>query len=301
MNMTNEQYNAKVNSYASTINEALNSLLTETCKSYQPVIDAMKYSLMAGGKRIRPMLLLEFNRICGGSYETALPFACAMEMIHTYSLIHDDLPCMDNDTLRRGKPTCHVKFGETTAVLAGDGLLTYAFETMSSVFMKNSIVPQANIMRAIHEMAAAAGYNGMIGGQIIDTDEKCRPQNLAQLKELQELKTGAIIKAACKVGCILAGASQEQIEKACEYADCIGLAFQIEDDILDIISTGEQMGKTVGKDLEQNKVTFPGLVGMEESLSTVDSLTSQAVTAVSSFEDAEFLQMLAQKLKDRKC
>lgn len=301
MNMTNAEYNVKISSYTSAINEALDSAIPETGKTYQSVIDAMKYSLMAGGKRIRPILLLEFNRICGGSYETALPFACALEMIHTYSLIHDDMPCMDNDTLRRGKPTCHVKFGENIALIAGDGLLTYAFQIMSSTFVKTGIIPNASILRAIHEIAEAAGYNGMVGGQTIDIDEKCKPTNIVGLKELQELKTGAIIKAACKVGCILAGASQEQIEKACEYADCIGLAFQIEDDILDITSTDEEMGKTVGKDSCQNKVTFPSLVGIEESRNMIDNLTSQAITAVSSFNDSEFLQMLAQRLKDRKC
>lgn len=262
------------------------------------VTDAMRYSIQNGGKRIRPMLTLEFCRVCGGDPLTALPFACAVEMIHTYSLIHDDLPCMDDDDLRRGKPSCHKKFGESYALLAGDGLLTLAFETLTKA---NAVSPQ-NIVRAVRVLSDFAGVNGMIGGQVIDLLAEEKQADYETLQRIDSLKTGALIKSAVLLGCIAADVQEEAVLSAAEtYAENIGFAFQVVDDILDVTSDTDTLGKPVGSDAKNAKSTFVSLLGLEACKSLANRLTENAVQALDAFpRDTEFLKELANQLAVRK-
>lgn len=262
------------------------------------VTDAMRYSIQNGGKRIRPMLTLEFCRVCGGDPQTALPFACAVEMIHTYSLIHDDLPCMDDDDLRRGKPSCHKKFGESYALLAGDGLLTLAFETLTKAY---AISPQ-NIVRAVRVLSDFAGVNGMIGGQVIDLLSEEKQADYEILQRIDRLKTGALIKSAVLLGCIAANVQDEAVLSAAEtYAENIGFAFQVVDDILDVTSDTDTLGKPVGSDAKNAKSTFVSLLGLEACKSLANRLTENAVQALNAFpRDTEFLKDLANQLAVRK-
>lgn len=263
------------------------------------IFESCQYSAMAGGKRLRPALVLEFCRICGGDQQAALPFACALEMIHTYSLIHDDLPCMDDDDLRRGKPTNHKVYGEALAVLAGDGLLNLAFETASDP--ANTVLVSADTqVKAIRALSYASGMNGMIGGQVLDMQAEEAQISLEQLKTLQDLKTGALICAAAQLGCLIGGATEEQTAAALEYARCIGLAFQIQDDILDIEGDAEIFGKPIGSDAENSKSTYPSLLGLERCHQLVHELSQQAVEALTPFADAGILPELALSLADRK-
>ena len=251
---------------------------------------------MAGGKRLRPVIVLEFCRLCGGDIEKALPFACALEMIHTYSLIHDDLPCMDNDDLRRGRPTCHKAFDEATAVLAGDGLLTAAFETASAA----KDVPAETIVRCIRILGENAGMNGMIGGQVLDMGAEHRKISLDELRLLQKLKTGCLLRAACELGCAAAGATDEDtLTRARAYGEKLGLAFQIEDDILDIEGDAATLGKSIGKDAASEKSTFPSLLGLEECRELAEKLTEEAVNAVKPLNGHAFLVELARSLTGR--
>lgn len=268
-------------------------------KGQTVIFEACRYSAMAGGKRLRPALVLEFCRLCGGDIQAALPFACALEMIHTYSLIHDDLPCMDNDDLRRGKPTNHKVYGEATAVLAGDGLLNLAFETASDP-ANTALISAETQLRAIRVLSRASGMEGMIGGQVLDMQAEKTQISLAQLKTLQELKTGALIGAAAQLGCLIGGASEEQTQAALEYARCIGLAFQIQDDILDIEGDEETFGKPIGSDSENGKSTYPSLLGLERCHALVHELSEQAVHALTPFADAGMLPELARSLADRR-
>ena len=247
---------------------------------YADLREAMEYSLMAGGKRIRPVLVLESCRMCGGDPETALPFACAVEMIHTYSLIHDDLPAMDDDELRRGRPTNHMVYGEATAILAGDGLLTAAFQTLTQADLTAQQVMEAVACRSL-----AAGPEGSL--------------TRAELEQLQSLKTGALIAAAAELGCIAAGGSPEQREAVRRYAQCLGRAFQVQDDILDVTSTDEELGKPTGSDREKEKNTFVSLLGLERSRELVEELTAQAVAALDGFASRDFLVWLANTLAQR--
>ena len=237
------------------IEPALEKYLSrETHEGYDRIFEAAKYSAMAGGKRLRPVIVLEFCRLHGGDLKDALPFACALEMIHTYSLIHDDLPCMDNDDLRRGRPTCHKAFDEATAVLAGDGLLTAAFETASQAG-----VPAETALRCIRVLGENAGMNGMIGGQVLDMLSEHRRISEDELRLLQKLKTGCLLRAACELGCIAAGKTDEKtLSDARAYGDRLGLAFQIEDDILDI--EGEEKQKLTKRDLLDK---FAEVAGMQ--------------------------------------
>ena len=234
--------------------------------------------------------------MCGGDVEAALPFAGAVEMVHTYSLIHDDLPCMDDDDLRRGRPTNHKVFGEATAVLAGDGLLTAAFEMMTE---HRGSLPVQRVLNAIDCLSHAAGAAGMIGGQVLDMEGEIKTLGLAQLEQLQSLKTGALISAAAEMGCILAGGSDEQRQAVRTYAHCIGRAFQIRDDMLDVISTAEVLGKPIGSDAENGKSTFVTALGLERCGELVDELTQQAVEALGAFEHPDFHIWLAQLLSRR--
>lgn len=259
------------------------------------IYDAMRYSLLAGGKRIRPVLTLEFCRQSGGDIEKALPMACGLEMLHTYSLIHDDLPCMDNDDLRRGKPTNHVVYGECTAVLAGDALQAAAFDSMLSAELD-----AASIVAATKELALAAGTEGICGGQILDMEGEGKSLSINQVNIIHSLKTASMIKAACKIGVIAGGGTEDQLKAAEEYAECIGLAFQIRDDILDVTATTEMMGKTVGKDANSSKNTYAALLGIPECERIVSEMTDKAKNAIiGAFERPEFLCWLADMLADR--
>ena len=260
------------------------------------VCDAMRYSLSGGGKRIRPYLVLEFCRICGGDVQKAMPFAAAVEMIHTYSLIHDDLPCMDNDDLRRGKPACHIRYGYANALLAGDGLLTLAFATLAKAEL-----PPERIAKACAVLAREAGHLGMIGGQTMDLENEGKAVTLDTLRQTDCLKTVCLIRAACVLGCIAAGASEDAIHAAETYAKGVGLAFQIVDDILDVTSDTATLGKPVGSDAAQNKNTYVTLCGLEAARAEAEKYTADAVAALKSFgEQGEALRSLAQTLCTRK-
>ena len=264
---------------------------------YGRLYEAMEYSLLAGGKRIRPVLTLACCRLCGGEEELALPLGCAVEMVHTYSLIHDDLPCMDDDDLRRGRPTNHVVFGEAAAVLAGDALLTAAFEVLAGCRGK---LPEGRVLEAVDCLSRAAGARGMVGGQILDMEGEGRTLTLEELERLQSLKTGALISAAAEMGCIAAGASREQRQAVATYAQCLGRAFQIQDDILDVTSTDEELGKSVGSDQANGKSTFVTALGLEECRRLTDRLTRRGVQALEGMPGAEFLTWLAGSLARRR-
>jgi geranylgeranyl diphosphate synthase type II len=250
------------------------------------LFDSMDYSLLAGGKRLRSMLLLEFCHMVGGDWKKALPFAAAIEMIHTYSLIHDDLPCMDNDDFRRGKPTNHKVYGETMAILAGDALLTDAFTVASSASL-----PAESVLQAIQVLSECAGSLGMVGGQVLDIQSEDRLLTEQEVLDIQTRKTGALIRAACAMGAIAGGATPEQYDAACQYAAGLGLAFQIRDDMLDVIGSAEELGKSVGTD--QDKNTFVRLYGLQQCEELVKKYTDYAVSALQCFPEAESLRCLA--------
>lgn len=284
--------------YIALINDALETYLYPVADGQDIVLDAMRYSVRNGGKRVRPMLVLEFCRVCGGKVENALPFACAVEMIHTYSLIHDDLPCMDDDDMRRGKPSCHKQFGEAYALLAGDGLLTLAFETLT----RAENIESSDIVRAVKALSSLSGIRGMIGGQVIDLlSEDGKPDD-ALLRRIDRLKTGALIQASVRLGCIAAGVTDETILRAADvYAESIGLAFQIVDDILDVTSSTEMLGKPVGSDEKNDKVTFVKLLGLEKCKALADELTQSAVQTLNDLPgDTAFLADFANALAARK-
>lgn len=296
-------FDSRCREYAELINSAADEYVSigafggRESAGLEKMLEAMAYSLSNGGKRIRPMLVLEFCRICGENPEKAIPFAVAIEMIHTYSLIHDDLPCMDDDDMRRGKPSSHKVFGEANALLAGDGLLTLAFETaLSAKDMTDYQKAQAGLV-----LAKAAGCAGMIAGQVMDLANEERQASLDEVSHTDKLKTGELIMAAASLGCIAANADGEKIAAAREYCSDIGLAFQIVDDILDVTSSSEILGKPVGSDGENGKSTYVSLLGLEKSKALADELTEKAKAALSVFGDEkEFLYLLADKLADRK-
>lgn len=262
------------------------------------LLDAERYSLFAGGKRIRPLLTVEFCKLFGGEEEAALPFACAVEMIHTYSLIHDDLPCMDNDDMRRGKPTNHKVFGETTALLAGDSLLTGAFEVAAS----NAVVGPEISAKAVAYLANCAGRYGMVGGQIMDLEGEKRKLSLDELLKLHSLKTGALISAAAVLGALAAGVefTDPAMADVVTYAENIGLAFQIVDDILDRTGDAEMLGKNIGGDEEHQKSTFLSFYSVEEAQFYADRLTQEAISAIRKYPQSETLRALAEWLSTRK-
>jgi geranylgeranyl diphosphate synthase type II len=256
--------------------------------------EAMEYSLLAGGKRVRPVLTLETCRMCGGDIQAALPFACAVEMVHTYSLIHDDLPAMDNDDLRRGRSTNHVVYGEATAILAGDALLTAAFEQLT-----RASLPAQRIVEAVQCLSHAAGSAGMVGGQALDMAGEGRALDRTDLELLQSLKTGALISAAAELGCIAAGGTCEQRLQVKAYAQALGRAFQVRDDMLDVTSSQEELGKSVGSDQANEKSTFVTALGLEGCAVLVEQLTQQGIEALSSFEAPDFHIWLARSLAQR--
>ena len=257
---------------------------------------AMRYSVLGGGKRLRPVMALLAADACGGDWESALPAACAVEMIHAYSLIHDDLPCMDDDDLRRGRPTCHKAFDEATAVLAGDALLTYAFEVVARY-----VQPAAAAVGCVRELAFAAGPSGMVGGQMADLQAEGRSDGSAEeLEHIHRRKTGALLRASLKMGAITAGASPEQLEAVDRYGQAVGLAFQIVDDLLDVEGTEEATGKRVGKDQGLNKWTYPRFWGVEGSRAKALLLADQAARALEPLgERGSALRALAWTLLER--
>lgn len=263
------------------------------------VAEAMAYACADGGKRIRPVLTLEFCRLCGGDPEAAMPAATAIEMIHSYSLVHDDLPCMDNSLLRRGKPSTHAVYGETMALLAGDGLLNLAFETILASKNRGALTAEG-VLGAASALADAAGIEGMVGGQVIDLQSEGKSIDLATLEALQRGKTAALLIAACVMGARLAGATPEQEAAARTFGENVGLAFQIVDDILDVTASAEALGKPVGSDAENEKVTYVSLLGLEEARRLAAQRTADAVAALSVFgAEADSLRQLAQALLHR--
>ena len=266
------------------------------CDQAQPqkvLFDAMRYSLLAGGKRLRPIFVFDFCRMCGGDWKQAAPFAAAVEMIHTYSLIHDDLPCMDDDDFRRGRPTNHKVYGEATAVLAGDGLLTAAFS-----YLAKAAYSAETRIRAVEILSEYAGELGMVGGQVLDMSSEERQCTEQEVLDIQSRKTGALIKAACQLGVLAGNGTEEQLAAAGVFADHLGLAFQIRDDMLDVIGTAEEMGKSVGTDAVKN--TFVQLYGIDVCDELVHKHTDLAVKQLDIFENSQFMMSLAIQLTSRK-
>lgn len=284
------------NEYKNLVDLKLSEFFNPSGLSYDGLLESMHYSLTAGGKRIRPTLVLEFCRISGGDIEKALPVACAIEMLHTYSLIHDDLPCMDNDELRRGKPTNHVVYGECTATLAGDALQAEAFGTIA-----RSELPAENKIACVEILADAVGSDGMCAGQYLDMVGESKQLTEDELDDINSRKTGALLIAACRMGVAAAGGSGEMLEAAAHYGACVGAAFQIRDDILDVISTSEELGKPVGSDAQEHKNTYMTLLGEERCMEMVEKLTNKAKSALcGTFNDTKFLCDLADSMVTRR-
>lgn len=287
-----ECFEVRQDEYLKAIEAYLNEQFAEK-PAWSELYESMRYSLLAGGKRIRPMLTLEFCRMHGGNWKKALPFGCALEMIHTYSLIHDDLPCMDNDDLRRGKPTNHKVYGETMAVLAGDALQGAAFGLIAGA----PDLSAEQKTEAVAVLSKACGPEGMVAGQVLDMEKQATEEEVILL---HSLKTGAMISAAAELGCIAAGAGKEARQKAVHYALKIGLAFQVYDDVLDVIGTAEELGKTIGSDQDEGKFTFVNLLGVEGALLYAQRCTDEAKKALAEQEDSDFLRELADRLIKRK-
>lgn len=285
---------------ATRIEDALSKYLRSTGTFYDVLWESMRYSVGAGGKRVRPMLTLEFAKLCSSDEEAAIPFACAVEFIHTYSLIHDDLPCMDDDDMRRGKPSNHIVYGEDIALLAGDALQSLAFRVMLSDETLSK-VPAHRAAKAAFVLAECCGADGMVGGQVIDLQYEDKNAGEDIIRTMHLLKTGALIKAACLMGAIIAGADDDKLKAATEYAECIGLAFQLVDDVLDVTSTSAELGKPVGSDVDNNKSTLVSLYGVDECMRRAKLLTQQAIDALDAFEgDTSYLKEFAVKLSNRR-
>ena len=290
--MKPEAYQKQYKAYVSMIEPVLSKALEGRLA---PLQQSMAYSLLAGGKRLRPVLTLACCDFFGGSVKEAVPFAAAVEMIHAYSLIHDDLPCMDDDDLRRGRPTNHKVFGEAMAVLSGDGLQSLAYETMLSRAYSE------NAWRAIRAVAQGAGTMGMVSGQVRDMQAAGQAVSAEALRQIHAEKTGALILAACLAGAHIAGAKAQDIEGITGYATALGLAFQIADDILDVTSTAEELGKTPGKDEKERKTTYVSLYGLERAQQLAEQAAEQAQQALAHFDKkAEFLSITAQKAVKRR-
>ncbi len=308
--MNNLEFESKFKDYQNKINSRLDNILSIADIPQKEVIEAMKYSLGANGKRIRPILctavceMLSHNMdITADEREAlindAIYVGCAIECIHTYSLIHDDLPCMDDDDLRRGKPSCHIKFGESTALLAGDGLLNFAFELLSDL-SEYSYIKSDKIIKIISELSKNSGVYGMIGGQIIDLAcENKTDADIKLLTKMHRLKTGALLRASAVCGAIASGASDEIIDKIISFAMSLGLAFQIKDDILDFVGDEKLLGKPVGGDLKCNKTTYVSLISLENAEKELNVLTKQAEDTVSELDFSEFLVCLSEFLLGR--
>ena len=281
--------------YKSRIDAALETYFASAPAPLNGLAEAMRYSLLAGGKRIRPMLVLEFCRICGGDIDAAMPVACAIEMLHTYSLIHDDLPSMDDDELRRGRPTNHVVYGECTATLAGDALQAESFGTIL-----RSGLPAGRKARCAEFLADAVGLDGMCGGQFLDMLGEGKTLSEQELTDINSRKTGALLTAACRMGVAAGGGSAAQLEAASLYGAAIGAAFQIRDDMLDVLGNEQELGKPIGSDAEEKKNTYMAICGAERCAQMIEKLTAWAKTALSeAFEDTAFLCALADSMAVR--
>lgn len=268
----------QLEAYANLTQEALERFLPDNGNE-DTVTSAMRYSLLGGGKRLRAALALAFCNALGGKQDDAIVFACALEMVHAYSLIHDDLPCMDDDDMRRGRPSCHIAFGEPVALLAGDGLLTKAFETLSY-----SQLPPAQVVQAVGILAKAAGHLGMIGGQRLDLENETITVSIERVEQTNRLKTGALISASVALGCIAAGADSKTRGFAECYAQHIGAAFQITDDILDCTSSQEELGKPIGSDAQNHKTTYVSMYGIEEARTIAEHRIEQAKQALDAID-----------------
>lgn len=281
------------------VNSALSGIYSSLDKTnIEEIIDAEMYSLMAGGKRIRPIITLAFCRLFGGRDEAAIPYACALEMVHTSSLIHDDLPYLDNDTLRRGRPTNHIVYGEATALLAGDGLLADAFGVAAA---NPHVSPKTNV-QAISALASAAGMCGIVGGQYIDMIGEKTAYTLDAVKKMYSYKTAAMIRASAVMGALAAGVDIDdpKMNDVINYSEHIGLVFQIVDDILDVTGNDEMLGKKTGRDKKENKTTYLKFYSIDEAFSQAKELTGRAIESVSKYENCEFLVELADFLLNRK-
>ena len=298
MERSYEKLKSRLSENAQRVEAALSKYLDGTDEHYGVIFDSQRYSLLAGGKRIRPFLVNECARVLGASEEQSMPLACAVEMIHTYSLIHDDLPCMDDDDMRRGRPTNHKKYGEAFALLAGDALLTNAFRVIGQADGLDGNTKAA----AVTALAAAAGDCGMIGGQVIDLTGESQSLDFETLLKLHAHKTGALIRVSALLGCLAAGydADHESTGKLLRYAEKIGLAFQVIDDILDVTSTEAELGKPIGSDADSNKTTFLSFYTVEEAKAFAEQLTAEALSEISDLDGSETLTDLACYLLDRK-
>jgi geranylgeranyl diphosphate synthase, type II len=278
------------------IDQALDAYLPKSVEKPKTLHKAMRYSLFAGGKRLRPILCLASAECCGGEINGALPLACAVECIHTYSLIHDDLPCMDDDDFRRGVPTSHKVFGEGIAVLAGDALLTFAFELATRV----PGWPRYGARDVLRELAVAAGSRHLIAGQVLDLESEGKKVSLPLLRFIHQSKTAALLTASIRLGAMSANATPTQLERLTTFGQALGLAFQVIDDILDVTQSTEKLGKSAGKDLAAEKATFPAVVGLERSRRVAQDLTEEARTALKPFgKKSEALRALADHLLER--
>lgn len=286
-------FHTRYAAYQAAIEQYLEGLFS-TDKPYGRLQEAMRYSLLSGGKRIRPVLTLELARLGGIDWHLALPYACALELVHTYSLIHDDLPCMDDDDLRRGKPTCHKAYGETLAVLAGDALQPEAFRLIAEA----PCMSAESRVEAIRVLSHAAGADGMVAGQVIDT--LCGVSTQQELTGMYRLKTGVMISAAAELGCVASGMPATMRQQAIAFADKLGLAFQIRDDMLDVEGDEAVFGKPIGSDREEGKVTFVDVLGLEGCRMAVEECTRRAEEAILSWPDHDFLLTLAHSLEERK-
>lgn len=280
------------------VNQALENTIPKKEVFPKKIHEAMRYSLFAGGKRIRPILCLAASEACGGSRREVLPIACALEMIHTFSLIHDDLPAMDNDSLRRGVPTNHTVFGDAIAILAGDALVSQAFIILGKMGKSHS--NPGRILEIIHDIALATGSLGMVGGQVLDLEAEGEKINIEALQKLHKLKTGRLIAVSITSGAKMSANSDDKITRLERYGEAIGLAFQIADDILDIIG-GTELGKDIGSDIENGKATYPALIGLDESKKMARTLCEEALGALQSFgPEADPLRAIADFIVERK-
>ena len=288
-------FQLRYDSYRAAVDDHLGGLFADAKdKPYRRLQEAMRYSLLAGGKRVRPVMTLAFCDMLGGQWREALPFACALELVHTYSLIHDDLPCMDDDDLRRGRPTCHKVYGETMAVLAGDALQGEAFGLIAAA---PAMTAQQRI-DAVAVLSAACGGGGMVAGQVLDVDHLA--QGETDLRLLHRLKTGAMLQAAAELGCVAAGADYGLRQRARDYGCHIGLAFQVRDDVLDVVADQEELGKPIGSDRAEGKRTFVDLLGLEACQALVAEETAKAKAALADLPDSGFLLNLADHLAERR-
>ena len=288
-------FQLRYDSYRAAVDDHLGGLFADAKdKPYRRLQEAMRYSLLAGGKRVRPVMTLAFCDMLGGQWREALPFACALELVHTYSLIHDDLPCMDDDDLRRGRPTCHKVYGETMAVLAGDALQGEAFGLIAAA---PAMTAQQRI-DAVAVLSAACGGGGMVAGQVLDVDHLA--QGETDLRLLHRLKTGAMLQAAAELGCVAAGADDGLRQRARDYGCHIGLAFQVRDDVLDVVADQGELGKPIGSDRAEGKRTFVDLLGLEACQALVAEETAKAKATLADLPDSGFLLNLADHLAERR-